>query len=108
MNGHSYEKILSDRSTIALTKKTITLDPKRTVAGLGEAHWIAPRRIPGPPAKNPKSVVIYSPGPPVTLSMAPRRIPGTPVQNPKSVVIYSPGPPSNPKYGASSPPWPLS
>ena len=40
MNGHSYEKILSDRSTIALTKKTITLDPKRTVAGLGEAHWI--------------------------------------------------------------------
>ena len=40
MNGQSYEEMLSHRSTIALTKKTITLAPKRTVAGLGEAHWI--------------------------------------------------------------------
>ena len=51
-----------------------------------------PSSHPWPPAKNPKSVVIYSPGPPVTLSMAPRRIPGPQAKNPKSVVIYSPGP----------------
>ena len=47
VNGQSYEEMLSHRSTIALTKKTITLAPKRTVAGLGEAHWIKRLKLPG-------------------------------------------------------------
>ena len=51
---------------------------------------------PCPPAKNPKSVVIYSPSPPAALSRAPRRIPGSPAKNLKIFVIYSPGP-STPK-----------
>ena len=48
---------------------------------------------PGPTGKkNPKSVMIYYPGSPVTLSRVPRRIPGTQAKNPKSVMIYSAGP----------------
>jgi hypothetical protein len=32
--------MLSHQSLLALTKKSDTLDPKSTVAGLGEAHCI--------------------------------------------------------------------
>ena len=40
VNGQSYKEMLSHRSMLALTNKSDTLHPKRTVAGLGEAHWI--------------------------------------------------------------------
>ena len=34
------KKCFHIKSLLALTKKSDTLDPKSTVAGLGEAHWI--------------------------------------------------------------------
>ena len=59
-----------------------------------------------PPQKTLKVVMMYFPGTGVTLSMAPARIPGPPAKNPKGSHDLFPGHRSNPKYGARTSPWP--